>query len=188
MFILPHVGIRQNVAINSNRWAGRTPSQLIHRRTWIPPDLLEKHSDSDKILHYSKQGYIIGESSQDQLQKIAHRLNNGPSPDQIMPELDTSELELEMAQLSRQRSTATELPGNLFPVELDAGPAIWPNQQANHSQGESSNIGLSEETLNGHSSGPFNGPQDLQAETEHASPSAARQVRTAGRKWEGGFF
>ena len=188
-FILPYVGTRQNVAINSNRWAGRTPSQRIHRNIWTAPDLPEQHSDSDKILRYSKQDYVIGESSQDQLRNIAHRLNHGPSPEQTVPELDTSELESEMAELSRQRSTATELDGNLFAVELDAGPNVWPRQQSNHFQGETPTSRRSEETPNGHSSGTLiNEPQDLQAETEHASPNAARQVRTAGRKWEGGFY
>lgn len=188
--ILPYVGTRQNVAINSNRWAGRTPSQHIHRNVWTPPDLPEQHSDPDRILRYSRQDYVIGESSQDQLRNIAHRLNHGPSPEQTMPELDTSELESEMAELSRQRSTATELDGNLFAVELDAGPDVWPRQLSNHFQGETlvASSRRSEETPNGHSSGTFNEAQDLQAETEHASPNAARQVRTAGRKWEGGFF
>ena len=122
------------------------------------------------------------------MRNIAHRLNHGPSPEQTIPELDTSELESEMAELSRQRSTATELDGNLFAVELDAGPGVWPRQLSNHFQGETPTSRRSEETPNGHSSGEFNEAQDLQAETAHASPDAARQVRTAGRKWEGGFF
>lgn len=123
------------------------------------------------------------------LQKIAHRLNNGPSPAQILPELDTSELELEMAELSRRRSAAAELGGSSFAyVELDAGPAIYLPQQANRFQSESSGSRLSDEEPKRHSSGPFNEPQDLQADTEHASPSTARQVITADRKWEGGFF
>ena len=187
-FVLSDVGTRQKVEKNSNRWAGRPPSQRVHRNNWIAPDLPENHSDSDKILRYSKHDYVIGESSQGQLQEIAHRLNHGPSPEQTMPELDTSELESEMAELSRQRSTATELDSNAFAVELDAGPAVWPNQPANHFQDDIITIGLPEETSNGHSYVISNEPQDLQAETEHTSPSAARQVRTADRKWEGGFF
>lgn len=187
-FILSYVGTRQKVETNSNRWAGRPPSQRIHRNNWIAPDLPGHHSDSDKISHYSRHDYVIGESSQGQLREIAHRLNNGPSPEQTMPELDTSELESEMAELSRQRSTATELHSNPYGIELDAGPAVWPNQLENHLQGEIITSRLSEETSNGNSSSTFNEPQDLQAATEHTSPIAARQVRTADRKWEGGFF
>ena len=122
------------------------------------------------------------------LQRIAHRLNNGPSPAQILPELDTSELESEMAELSRQRSTATELNGTSFAVELDACPAIFPTRQANGPQGESISSRLSGEEAQGYTSGPSNEPRDLHGDTEHASPSASRQVETADRKWEGGFF
>lgn len=179
---------RQNAAMNSHRWAGRTPSQRTHRRKWIPPHLPERGSDSDRIMHYSRQDYVIGESSQGMLQMIAHRLNNGPSAAQVVPELDTSDLESEMAELSRRRSEPAELYGDSLPVELDAGPAIYPTQQANRFQSEAVSSRLSGERTGGHLSGPFNEPHDLQEDTEHASPSAARQVRTGGRKWEGGFF
>ncbi|KAF6221270.1 hypothetical protein HO133_002125 [Letharia lupina] len=179
---------RQNVTLNSNRWAGRTPIQRIHHKSWIPPDLAEQRSDSDKISHYSKQDYVIGESSQGLLQRIAHRLNNGPSPAQMMPEPDTSDLESEMAELSRQRSAAIGLDANSFAVELDAGPAVYLTQQANRPQGETDSSRLLEGNPMGHPSGPSNEPQDLQADTEHASPRAAPQVGKADRKWEGGFF
>lgn len=197
MFILPPAGTRQNAAINSNRWAGRPPSQRIHRKDWIPPDVSEQRPNSNKILHYSQQDYVIGESSQGALQRIAHRLNNGPSPAQILPESDDSDIESEMAELSRQRSGAAELEfypaphelgGNSFAVELDAGSATYLTQHASRFQGETISSRLSEERRNGHSSGSFNESQDLETNTEQASLSASRQVRTADRKWEGGFF
>ena len=167
MFTLPSIGTRHKATRNSNRWAGRPVSQRIHRKSWAPPDLLEQSSDSDKIMHYSQQDYVIGESSQVMLQRIAHRLNNGPNPAQILPELDTSDLELEMAKLSRQKSAAAELDdGKIWPsaaVELDAGHAVYLNQPANRSQAET--------------------PSRTE-DTEHASVTVSRPVR----KWEGGFF
>ena len=129
------------------------------------------------------------------LQRIAHRLKNGPSPAQILPELDTWELESEMAELPRQRYTAAqgheryELPATpISPVEFDAGPAIPPTQPANRPQGESISSRLSEEEAQDYTSGPFYELRDVHRDTEHASSSASRQVETAGQKWEGGFF
>lgn len=106
----------------------------------------------------------------------------------MMPEPDTSDLESEMAELSRQRSAAIGLDANSFAVELDAGPAVYLTQQANRPQGETDSSRLLEGNPMGHPSGPSNEPQDLQADTEHASPRAAPQVGKADRKWEGGFF
>lgn len=97
-----------------------------------------------------------------------------------MPELDTSALESEMAELSGHRSSATELDGNLFVVELDAGSDGWTRQVPIHFHDETSTSRRSEETPNGHSSGLVNEAQDLKRETEHASPNGARRVRTAG--------
>lgn len=164
----------------------------------MAPDLSEHRSDSDKILHYAKQDYVIGESSQGMLQRIAQRLNNGPSPAQVLPELDSSDLESQMAELSRQRSAAREFSVNSHPVELDgvshnrfeldAGPAIYPPQQATRFPDETISSRLSDEVPNGRSSGQFSERQDVQADNEHASSSASRQVVTADRKWEGGFF
>lgn len=80
---------------------------------------------------------MIGESSQGKLKMIAHRLNNGPSPAQTLPEPDTFGLEPQMAELSRQRSAAIELADNHdFAVELDAGVPIDLVQQTNDLEGE----------------------------------------------------
>lgn len=179
------VGNRKNAARNSNQWAGRPPSQRIHRKNWTPPDLREGRSDSDKILCYSSQDYLIGESSQDMLQRIAHRLNNGLSPPQTLPEQDTTELGSEMAELSRQRSAVAELQNDSFAVELDAGPATYLTLQVNRSHGETVSSRHRENRTTGHLSGPFHEPQDLPEDTEHAPPSAAHQVSTGNRKWEG---
>ena len=122
------------------------------------------------------------------LQKIAHRLKNGPSPAQTLPEQDTTELESEMAELSRQRSAAAELGSNSFAVELDAGPATYLTLPVNHSHGETVSSRHRENITTGQLSGPCHEPQDLQEDTEHAPPSAAHQVSTGDRKWEGGFF
>lgn len=168
--------------MNANRWSGRHPSLRAHRKSWSPPDLPEQGSASDKIMNYSRQDYVIGDSSPAMLQSIAHRLNHGPNTAQILPELDTSELESQMAELSRQRSAAAELDANFVGfAELDS-------QQVNSSQGETASSGLSQEEPRGYLSVAYREPQDLQANTEHASPSASRQVETSDRKWEGGFF
>ena len=123
------------------------------------------------------------------LQKIAHRLNHGPSPAQDLPELDASDLESEMAELSRQRSAAAELAAYTSVFELDATPLDTYIRRANGFQGEtSSSRDSAGEGAEGHSPGAYNEPQDLQADAEQASPGASRQVMTADRKWEGNFF
>ena len=184
-FILPRAGPRQIAAINSNRWAGRPLSQRIHRTDWTPPDPPEQRSGADKISQYSKQDYVIGESSAGMLQKIAHRLNNGPSPAQILPEIDSSDIESEMAEMSRQKSAAVELDGNFFAVELDAGPNVWPPDSH---PSETASSRASEEKPRSQLSGPFSKPQDVQGGTESAPPSDGSQANTGSRKWEGGFF
>ena len=118
----PTAGTRPNAAINSNRWAGRTLSKQLHRKNWIPPDLPEYHHDIHRISHYSRKDYIIGETSQDVLRSIADRLTNGPNPVGALSELDSSELETEMAELSRQKSETGEVWGDFEAVELEATP------------------------------------------------------------------
>ena len=103
MFVI--VGLRPKAAINSNRWAGRTVSQNFHRKIWVPPDLLEPRRDSDRISHYSRKDYVIGETSQDVLRSIADRLTNGPNPVEALPELSSTDIEFERAESSSTRST-----------------------------------------------------------------------------------
>lgn len=80
----------------------------MQRKDWVPPELPEQRSASDRILQYSRQDYVIGESSPCMLQRIAHRFNNGPSLAHTLPELDTSIL---MAQASGQASAAAHVSG-----------------------------------------------------------------------------
>lgn len=118
------VGIRPNAAINSNRWAGRTLSQQFRRKIWVPPDLLKQRHDIDRISHYSRKDYVIGETSQDVLRSIADRLTNGPSPVGAVPELDSFGIESETAELSSTRSMSIEVWGDLDAVELEATPIV----------------------------------------------------------------
>ena len=108
MFMSCPVETRPSAAVNSNRWASRTLSQQSSRKTWVPHDLLEQRQDVSRISLYSREDYIIGETSQDVLRSIANRLNNGPSPVGALVELDSSNLESEMAVLSRQKSERSE--------------------------------------------------------------------------------
>ena len=101
------VETRPSAAVNSNRWASRTPSQHSSRKTWVPNDLLEQRHDISRISLYSRGDYVIGETSQDVLRSIANRLNNGPSPGGALIELDSSSLETEMAVLSKQKSESS---------------------------------------------------------------------------------
>ena len=151
----PTAGTRPNVAINSNRWAGRTLSQQVRRKNWTPPDLPECPHDVDRISHYSRRDYIIGEKSQDVLRSIANRLINGPSPVGALPELDSSELETEMAELSRQKKSETnELWGDYEAVELNATPIarVPPDERTNC---ESVGNGVLDRTPTSYRSGPF---------------------------------
>ena len=86
----PNAGTRPNAAINSNRWAGRTLSQQLRREQWVPPDLPERQEVIDRLSLYSRDDYIIGETSQDALRSTANRLINGPSPEGPL-ELEASE-------------------------------------------------------------------------------------------------
>ena len=113
------VETRPSAAVNSNRWASRTLSQQLSRKNWVPHDLLEQRQDISRISLYSREDYIIGETSQDVLRSIANRLNNGPSPVGALIELDSSNLEPEMAVLSRQKSELSEGWGDFGAGELD---------------------------------------------------------------------
>ena len=119
MFMSCPVETRPSAAVNSNRWASRTLSQQSSRKTWVPHDLLEQRQDIRRISLYSREDYIIGETSQDVLRSIANRLNNGPSPVGALIELDSSSLETEMAVLSRQKSERSEGWGEFGTGELD---------------------------------------------------------------------
>ena len=105
---------RQSSAVTSNRWAGRSPSQQKRPQKWDSPDMPQQRQYYDRIAHYSKPDYLIGDSTQVMLRRIANRLINGPSP---MPELASSGPELDMAGMVGLRS---ELWVNLGPFELDA--------------------------------------------------------------------
>ena len=184
MFIFPHVGTRHIATISSNRWASRTPSQRIHRKNWILPDLTEQCFATDKILHYSNHDYVIGESSHDMLQEIAHRLNNGPVPAANLPQLDTEPHTaiLQPRMIETGDGQRFELEGYSNPAELEArypttvtndlGSSIWELEGRPRSS-----LSVQVDELN-----------DLQADSEHASPSAARQARKADKELEGGFF
>ena len=74
----------------------------------------------------------MGETSQDVLRSIADRLTNGPSPLGAVAELESSDIEFEVAKLSSRRSMNIEVRGDLDAVELEAAPidevppAHWP--------------------------------------------------------------
>lgn len=184
----PIVGTRPNAAVNLNRWAGRTLSQQIRRKNWIPPDLAEQRQDIHRISHYSRKDYIIGETSQDVLRSTADRLTNGPSPVGALPEVDLFELESKMAILSAQKSATAEVWGGYEAVELDATTTarVPPDGRTNWPLGGTSGSSLSGDTPTSYRSGPFNEPQELQADKDNtlhnATPQA--QAKIIDQKWE----
>lgn len=125
----------------------------------------------DRISHYSSKDYIIGETSQDVLRSIADRLTNGPNPVGALPELDSSELESEMAELSRQKSVTGEVWGDSGALELEATPIapVPPDERINWPLVDETTSGgrYSELTPTSHRSGPFSEPDDLQADEDH---------------------
>ncbi len=124
----------------------------------------------------------MGETSQDVLRSIADRLTNGPTPVGALPELDSSELESEMAELSRQKSENGELWGDQG-YELDATPiARAPNGGTNWPLVTSSR--LSDITPTSYRSGPFSEPDDLQADRDNALHNATRETNTFNQKWQ----
>lgn len=179
------VGTRPNAAISSNRWAGRTLSQQLRRKNWIPPNLPEQRH---RISHFSSKDYIIGETSQDVLLSIANRLTNGPNPVGDLPELDSSELESEMAELSRQKSVTGEVWGDSGALELEATPIapVPPAERMNWPlPGETRDGRFSELTPTAHRSGPFSEPDDMQqADRGHALHDATHEATRTGERWQ----
>ena len=182
----PTVGTRPNAAINSNRWAGRTLSQQLRRKNWIPPDLPERQHDFDRISHYSRKDYIIGETSQDVLQSIADRLTNGPPPVGALPELDFSKLESAMAELSRQKSETGEVWGDFDAVELPATPIakVPPGERTNWSPSETSGRRRSDKTPTSYRPGPFSEQDNLQPDRDDALHDTTHQATTINQKWQ----
>ena len=146
----------------------------------------EQRHDIDRISHYSKNDYIIGETSQDVLQSIADRLINGPTPVGTLPELDSSELESEMAELSRQKSANAEVWGDFGAAELETTPIarFLPGERMNWPLGEASGSRLSGVTPTSHRSGPFREPDDLQADGDDALHGATAQATTTDGRWQ----
>ena len=168
MFVIS--GTRPNAAINSNRWAGRTLSQQFRRKNWVPPDLLEQRHDIDRISHYSRKDYVIGDTSQDMLRSIADRLTNGPSPVGALPELDSSDIESEMAKLSSRRSMNIEVWGDRDAVELEATPVAVSE--------------LPGSMRASYRSGRFSEPDDLQADRDNTSHDATHQAPVTDQRWQ----
>ena len=92
-FVHSPVGTRHNATINSNRWASRTPSQRRHQKNWVPPELCEQRSVPDKIVQYSKDDYVVGESSPGMLQRIANQFNNSPNAAQQSSDSEIQEID-----------------------------------------------------------------------------------------------
>ena len=185
MFTSLTVGTRPKAAINSNRWAGRTISQKLRRKDWVPPNLPAHETDIDRISHYSRTDYSLGETSQDGLRNIADRLTNGPSPVGVLQELDASELESEMAELSKQKSASAEAWGDFGAVELDATPIARapPSMPMNWPLSGITGNRTSDDTPTSYRSGPFHEPQELQADTFNALHDPTRQANTTGQTW-----
>ena len=187
--ISPIIGTRPNAAMSSNRWAGRTLSLQLRRKNWIPPNLPEQPHPIDRISHYSRKDYIIGETSQDVLRSIADRLTNGPNPVGAVPELDSSEIESEMAELSRKKSVTREVWGDecdLGLLELPATPVaqVHPDERTKWPVSELSGSRLSGATPTSYRSGPFSEPDDLQADRDNASHVTTHQSTTTDEGWE----
>ena len=122
--------VRQQTEVNLNRWAGRTPSQQLRRKDWRAPDLANEPRPA-KIATYSSREYVIGDSTQNKLKRMATRLINGPSP---QPATAIDEVERE-AEDMRQRISAAEMDmeRNLHAFELsgeDLGPAELPGPES----------------------------------------------------------
>lgn len=145
----------------------------MHRKNWTPPELPEQRSVPDRILQYAAQDYVLGQSSQDMLQRIAFRLNSGHNLIE-MGGLDRSELEAEVTEESRQR---------FAPVELDSHPVCEIGAYKDDRLPQWANRSPFGAEMSGHSSSPVNEAQDLDA-----LHSAARRVGRADRSGEGGFF
>ena len=76
----PRAETRQDLVVHSSRWSGRSPSQQLRRKVWTPPEPDQEPLPSNTISHYSDQNYVIGDTSNNRLKRMAHRLVHGPSP------------------------------------------------------------------------------------------------------------
>lgn len=67
------------------RWTGRTSSQRQARTIWVAPDLDQISRKHDLLSQYSNPDYLLGGSTDQELQKMAWRLQFGKA--ESLPEL-----------------------------------------------------------------------------------------------------
>ena len=138
----------------------------------------------DRISHYSREDYVIGETSQDVLRSIADRLTNGPNPVGVVPELDSSDMKSEMAELSSKRSMSIEVWEDLDAVELEATEVPFSRGGTNWPLGESGVSELSGSRRASYRSGRFSEPDDLQTDRDDTSHDATRQATVMDQRWQ----
>lgn len=68
---------RQNLNSDSMRWSGRRGNQLQQRKEWVAPDLNRSPRPSSVMSHYSDPSYVIGNSSTQELERIARLFKFG---------------------------------------------------------------------------------------------------------------
>ena len=107
----------------------------------------------------------------------------------ILPELDSSEIESEMAELSRKKSVTKEVWGDECDfglLELEATPIaqVHPDERTNWPLSELSGSRLSGATPTSYRSGPFSEPNDLQADRDNASHVTSHQSTTTDEGWK----
>ncbi len=133
---LSSAAIRQQLVVNSNRWAGRTPSQQLRRQAWTPPDLARRPKPSNSISRYSDPNFVIGNSSPGVLRRITNRLINGPSPapnlpeesssGNIIPKDSTEDIRQKFVQAEGDGSQEDDRPFGGWIPELDSTPMDEP--------------------------------------------------------------
>lgn len=67
------------------RWRGRRGNQQQQRREWVPPDLAHRPRPFSVMSHYSDPRYVIGNSTAEELERIARLFKSGNDSDPRSP-------------------------------------------------------------------------------------------------------
>lgn len=85
---------RQNLNSDSMRWSGRRGTQLQQQKEWVAPDLNRSPRPSSVMSHYSDPRYVIGNSTAQELERIARLFKFGNENEPRSPvELSTNSRE-----------------------------------------------------------------------------------------------
>lgn len=122
MIVASILETRQSLNSNSMRWSGRRGNQLQHRKEWVAPDLNHSSRPSSVMSHYSDPTYVIGNSTTQQLERIARLFKFGGNSEPISPKEPRFPIELppELPPTPARRTGLMK--STVLPIDSDSEP------------------------------------------------------------------